>query len=163
MNLIRILKHLMTPHWYTRRAFSAASLRAIETAVAAAEQGGELRFVVEAGLPLDHLWRDMPPRERAQELFAQLRVWDTAGNSGVLIYVQLVDRRVEIVADRGIAARVPQAQWEAVCRSMEQAFARGDYAEGGLAAVCRIGEILAQHFPAGANPANELPDIPLII
>jgi len=165
MNLARSLKHLMAPHWLTRRAFSAASLAAIETAVAAAEKrhGGELRFVVEGGLPLADLWRDRSPRARAQDLFAQLRVWDTEQNSGVLIYLQLIDRRVEIVADRGIAARVAQAQWEAVCRGMEQAFGRGAYRDGAVAAVQSVGAILAQHFPAGADQTNELSDQPLLL
>ena len=165
MDLTRNLKHLMAPLWLTRRAFPAASLQAIEAAVAAAERrhSGELRFVVEGGLPLALLWRDLSPRARAQELFAQLRVWDTEHNSGVLIYVQLIDHRVEIVADRGIAARVPQTQWEDVCRGMEQAFARGAYGAGAVAAVERVGAILAGHFPAAADQVNELADRPLVL
>jgi len=165
MNLARSLKHLIAPHWLTRRTFPAASLAAIEAAVAAAEKrhAGELRFVVEGGLPLAELWRDLSPRERAQDLFARLRVWDTEHNNGVLIYLQLIDRQVEIIADRGIAARVPPAQWEAVCRGMEQAFRHGAYRDGAVAAVERIGAILAEHFPAGAEERNELPDQPLLI
>ena len=165
MNLARTLKHLMAPHWLTRRAFPAASLAAIEAAVAAAEKQhcGELRFVVEGGLPLSCLWHDLTPRARAQELFARLRVWDTEHNSGVLIYVQLVDRRVEILADRGIAARVAQGQWDELCRGMERAFGRGDYLQGAVEAVSRGGAILAQHFPADADHRNELPDRPLVL
>lgn len=169
MKLARIFRHLVAPHWLARRAFSPASLRAIQAAVAAAEKyhAGELRFVVEAGLPFVDLWRGVSPRERAMELFSRLRVWDTAQNSGVLIYVQLIDRRVEIVADRGIALHVAQEQWESVCRGMEGSFRSGAYGPGALAAIARIGELLAEHFPAHpgglAPPHNELPDRPLIL
>jgi len=165
MNLARSLKHLIAPHWLTRRAFPAASQEAIGAAVAAAEKrhAGELRFVVEGGLPLAELWRDLSPRARAHDLFARLRVWDTEHDSGVLIYLQLVDRRVEIIADRGIAARVPQGQWDAVCRGMEQSFRRGAYRDGAVAAVQRVGAILAEHFPAGADQDNELPNRPLLL
>ncbi len=165
MNLTRSLKHLMTPHWLSRRAFPEASLLAIEQAVAAAEKlhGGELRFVVEGGLSLASLWHDQSPRERAGELFSGLRVWDTEHNNGVLIYLQLIDRRVEIVADRGIAARVPQGEWDEVCRGMERAFARGAFHDGALAAVASVGQIIALHFPAKAAHANELPDRPLVL
>ena len=172
MELARILKHLIAPHWLVRRAFPAATLAAIEAAVAAAERrhAGELRFVVEAGLPLNALWHEVSARERAVEVFSRLRVWDTAYNSGVLIYLQLVDRRVEIVADRGINARVEQAQWDTICRGMELTFRDGDYARGALQAVESIGQLLAAKFPAlpdsgeiASKAANELSDRPVIL
>ncbi len=169
MKLARIFRHLAAPHWLARRAFSRDSLKAVEAAVAASEKhhAGELRFVVEAGLPFVDLWRGVTPRERATELFSRLRVWDTAQNSGVLVYVQLIDRRVEIVADRGIAAHVAQEQWQAVCRGMEASFRSGAYGPGAVAAIARIGELLAAHFPPQpgepAQPQNELPDRPLIL
>lgn len=169
MKLARILRHLIAPHWLVRRAFSAATLAAIEAAVAAAERrhAGELRFVVEADLPLSALWHEVSARERAIEVFSRLRVWDTEHNSGVLIYVQLIDRRVEIVADRGINAQVEQTQWNAICRSMEAMFRDGDYARGALQAVERIGQLLADKFPAPTEghgiAANELPDRPLLL
>ena len=165
MNFARTLKHLMAPHWQIRRAFAETSLSAIEAAVATAEKrhGGELRFVVEGGMQWSDLWHEVSPRARAQALFSKLRVWDTEHNSGVLIYVQLIDRRVEILADRGIASRVPQAQWDALCRGMEQCFGRGYYLQGALAAVVGCGDILAQHFPVLAEKANELPDRPLVL
>ena len=171
MKLTRILKHLLAPHWLARRAFPARTMQAIEAAVANAERlhVGELRFVVEAGLPLSDLWRDIAARERAVDVFSLLRVWDTWHNSGVLIYVQLIDRRVEIVADRGISAKVDQSSWDAVCRGMEQAFSIGAYAQGSLEAVERVGKLLAMNFPTGledpsasVNP-NELPDRPLVL
>ena len=169
MKPARLLEHLIAPSWLTRQAFPAATLAAIEKSVKAMEQRhvGELRVVVEAGLPLRHLWHGVTARERAAEVFAQLRVWDTEQNNGVLLYLQLIDRRVEIIADRGVNARVAQAQWDAVCRAMEAAFRRGDYAAGTLQAVASIGQLLARNFPAGpggsARAANELPDKPLLL
>lgn len=171
MNLTRSFKHLLFPPWVTRRAFPAATMRAIEAAVAKAEQRhvGELRFVVEAGLSISDLWHDVSARERAVEVFSHLRVWDTQYNSGVLIYVQMIDRRVEIVADRGISAKVGQSAWDAICRDLEQAFAIGAHARGSLEAVEGVGRLLARNFPAlpdsGAASANEneLPDRPVLL
>ncbi|MBI5899893.1 MAG: TPM domain-containing protein [Rhodocyclales bacterium] len=155
MNVLRMLKHV----------FAAADLAAIGQAITASEirHRGELRFVVEAGLPPAALWRDTSPRQRAAELFAVERVWDTEENSGILIYVLLADRRVEILADRGITARVPQAEWDAICRGMEQGFRAGGWREGALAAVNRASELLAEHFPAAGRNPNELPDAPLML
>ena len=165
MNLIRSFRHLLLPDWFVRRAFARSDLAAIGKAITASEKShrGELRFVVEAAMPLAFLWRDLSPRARAVDLFSTLRVWDTAENSGILIYVQLVDRRVEILADRGIAARVPQGEWDAICRVMEASFRRGEWQGGALQAVTRAGELLARHFPAGASNPNELPDQPLVL
>jgi uncharacterized membrane protein len=155
----------MLPDWWRRRVFAAADLAAIGAAVSASEQThrGEVRFVAEASLAVSTLWRDRSPRQRAAEVFAAEGVWDTEENSGILIYVLLADRRVEILADRGIAARVPQAEWDAICRDMEQAFRAGQWRQGALQAVARAGELLAAHFPAAATNPNELPDQPLML
>lgn len=165
MNWLRLLKHLATPDWSTRRAFRGPDRAAIAEAVAASEtlHRGELRFVAEGALPLAALWADQSPRQRAADLFAELRVWDTEENSGILIYVQLVDRRVEILADRGIAARVAQTEWDALCRAMEAAFRLGAYRRGALEAIDGASRLLASHFPARHDNANELPDEPLIL
>ena len=165
MKLIRLFKHLLLPDWWVQRVFARADLAAIGTAIAACEKShrGELRFVVEGSLPVSALWQGQSSRMRAVDLFASQRVWDTEENSGILIYVQLVDHRVEILADRGIAARVPQAEWDAVCRGMEASFRDGDWRRGALQAVTRAGDLLAGHFPASGNNPNELPDQPLVI
>jgi len=160
IDIPRILKHSLTPRWVVRRVFPAAALKAIEAAVRESELSheGEIRFAVEGGLDLPALLRGVTPRERAVELFSRLRVWDTEGNSGVLIYVLLADRQVEIVADRGIHAKVGGEAWEAICGRMEQAFRAGRFGEGVVAGIRDIGALLTEHFPAqGANP-NELPD-----
>lgn len=160
---MRFLRHLLTPHWLALRAFPSRALREIETAIKASERlhDGELRFAVEASLPFSFLNRNT--RKRAEALFAQLGVWNTEHNSGVLIYVQLVDRRIEVVADRGISAKVEQSEWNAICRQMEQAFKRGQYAEGALQAVEAITRLLARHFPPRGRNPNELPDKPVVL
>jgi uncharacterized membrane protein len=161
----RLLKHLVYPDWLARRSFPAATLERIGQEIGKSEQRhrAELRFAIEAGLPLPHLLRNTTPRERAQAAFGDLRVWDTEENSGVLIYVQLVDRDIEIVADRGIAAKVPQAEWEAICHAMEAAFREGRFEDGALQAIARVGDLLTRHFPAGAANPNELPDRPAML
>ena len=159
----RALKHLCVPHWLALRAFPKSSLHRIEQAIKDSEKhhDGELRFVVEAALPFGLLGKTS--RQRAEMLFAGLKVWDTAHNSGVLVYVQLVDRRIEIVADRGITAKVEQKEWTAICRRMQEAFAKKDFLNGSLEGIAKITEILARHFPPGARKANELPDKPVVL
>lgn len=165
MDPIRFLKHALVPQWWAMRAFPPATLAAVEAAIAASElrHSGELRFVVEAALPPAQLLAGCTARARAIELFSQLRVWDTEANSGVLIYVQLLDRKVEIVADRGIDARVGQDFWNAVCARMQAAFRAGRFAAGALAAIDEITAALAGHFPPGGENPNELPDRPLVL
>jgi uncharacterized membrane protein len=165
VRVLRLLKHLFTFPWWVRRRFPAALRDEITAAVAASERRhrGELRFAVEGPLPLRALLSDQSPRARAIELFAKLRVWDTVENSGVLIYLQLLDRDVEILADRGIAAKVPQAEWEALCRALETAMRAGRCREGVLAAIDGVGHLLETHFPATADNPNELPDAPHLL
>ena len=165
MRTRRLLKHLCTPHWVVNRAFPRATLTRLERAIRDSEKShdGELRFAVEAGLHLLPLLKGLGPRQRAREVFSQLGVWDTEHNSGVLIYVQLVDRRIEIVADRGISARVAQESWDAICRRMEEEFRAGRFEEGALHGIEAITALLARHFPAtGSNP-DELPNRPVVL
>jgi len=165
MELARSLRHLLTTHWATRRRFNAKVLAQIEAAVQQVESrhAGEIRFAVETAFELPELWHEVTPRQRALQVFGQLGVWDTEGNNGVLIYVLMADRDVEIVADRGIAARVSQAQWDAVCRAMEDAFRRGDFAAGSIAGVAGVGQLLQQHFPSRGGDRDELPNQPVLL
>lgn len=164
MKLLRLLKHLLTPPWLALRRFPPALRDEIAAAVATSERRhrGELRIAIEGPLSLGELWRDVSPRERALKLFAQLRVWDTEENSGVLVYLQLVDRDVEILADRGIAAKVPQATWEALCHDLEAAMRADDCRAGVLAAVDNATHLLAEHLPAREANPNELTDAPWV-
>ncbi len=161
----RIWRHLNTGTRAVHRAFPADTLDAIEQSVKAAERArhGEICFAVEDSLPFRALVGDVTPRARAIEVFSQLRVWDTAHNNGVLIHVLLADRDVEIVADRGAGGgHVPQAEWEACCRTMELHFGKGDFREGALAGIAAVAEVLTR-YPGPANSANELPDRPSIL
>ncbi|MBI1965019.1 MAG: TPM domain-containing protein [Betaproteobacteria bacterium] len=165
MSAKRILKHLLTPDWSVRRTLPRAALKRIEEAIRASEKShdGELRFAVEAGLDFLPLLKGITPRQRARQVFGQLNVWDTEHNSGVLIYLQLVDRDIEIVADRGIGAKVQQAAWDAVCRRMEEAFRAGRFEQGALDGIQEITTLLARHFPARGDNPDELPDRPVVL
>ena len=164
MDIQRILKHLLTTDGQVARAFPASALDAIEAAIkdSESEHAGEIRFVVEAALDGRPLFRGQSPQDRALEVFALTRVWDTEHNNGLLIYLLLADQAVEIVADRGIHARVGADAWREVCQRMEAAFRQSNYESGVIAGVQAVTQHLAQHFPAGAG-ANELPDRPLLI
>ncbi|MEO6922633.1 MAG: TPM domain-containing protein, partial [Bryocella sp.] len=114
--------------------------------------------------PLHRVLRSHRARTRAEEVFARLRVWNTEHNSGVLVYILLADHAIEIVADRGIAAKVAQGEWQPVCALMQQHFARGEYEVGAIAGVAAIGKLLALHFPAnGLRNPDELPDRPVLL
>ncbi len=169
MQIGRLIRHAAQTHWRTRMMFSSATLDAIEQAIARAEQthAGEIRFAVESALTPLHVLNNASPRARALEVFAHLRVWDTERNNGVLIYVQLADRAVEIVADRGFEGRVGAAEWEAVCRLMEEHFRARRFLPGSIAGIDAIGNLLSRHFPPSvrqpSQSQNELPDRPTLL
>lgn len=145
--------------------FSSQALKHIEQAIAKSEQShaGEIRFVVEAGLhPLEILLKKSP-RKRAIELFGRFNIWDTAQNNGVLIYLLLADRDVEIVADRGINQFVGNQGWDKICSDMEVLFRRGEFEAGVLQGIAEVGALLAQHFPIQKSDENELPNRPIIM
>jgi uncharacterized membrane protein len=160
------IHHLFLDHLALRRAFPRATLAAIARAVTEQEKRhrGQLRVVIEGGLPLQALLAGRAARDRAIEQFTRLRVWDTDDNAGVLIYLLLADRRVEIVADRGIHARVGDTAWETICGAMQQEFAAGRFEQGMLAGLASVSDLLAQHFPAQADGnSNGLPDAPVVV
>jgi uncharacterized membrane protein len=169
MQIGRLIRHAAATHWRTRMLFPGATLDAIEQAIFSAERthAGEIRFAIETALTPLHILNGMAPRARALDVFANLSVWDTEHNNGVLIYVQLADRNVEIVADRGFTGRVSPAEWEAVCRLMEEHFRAGRFKEGSIAGVDAIGNLLARHFPPNpgqtAQSRNQLPDRPTLL
>jgi uncharacterized membrane protein len=158
MQAQRIARHLTHSRWQARRAFPPATLAAIEQAITASEaaHAGELRFVVEGALSGAPLYRNQPVRERAIDVFAHLRMWDTDERNGVLIYLLLADRAVEIVADRGVHVKAGAAAWENICADMQTAFRAGQYQAGALAGIAAITALLGAHFPAGGARRNEL-------
>jgi uncharacterized membrane protein len=160
----RILRHLATGRFRLRRAFPPPTLKAIEQAIREAETGheGEIVFVVEGALDTMPLLHGQTARQRAIEVFSRLRIWDTEQNNGVLLYVLLADRDVEIVADRGIDARAGDQTWSDICREMEASFGRGDYHAGSLAGIHAVGEHLRRHFASSGKRRNELPDEPIV-
>jgi uncharacterized membrane protein len=160
---MRALRHLFSLPGAVARAFPASSLKKIEEAVAESEKrhGGEIRFAVEAALDPIPLFRGQSARQRAIECFSELGVWDTERNNGVLLYLLLADRDVEIVADRGFNGKVSAAEWEAVCRAMETSLRAGRYEAAVLDAVRALTPLLARHFPAGPTDLDELPNRPI--
>ena len=165
MNIKRLLDHLLYPAFLRRRVFSSQALQAIEQAIRESEtrHQGELRFVVEAALHMPSLLDNESARERAIELFSQLRIWDTEHNSGVLIYLLLADRRVEIIADRGINRYAGENAWQSICRDMEQALRQGRFEEGVVTGIRAITPLLTAYCPAQADNPNELPDQPVVL
>ena len=148
-----------------RYAFPRSALQAIEDAIRAQElrHDGELRFAVESALPFSDLVRGVSARDRAIELFSRLRIWDTERNAGVLVYLLLADKRVEIVADRGIHARVGAAAWEAICGAMQREFAAGRFESGVVTGVQAISDLLATHFPPQDDNPDELSNRPVVL
>ncbi|WP_198288704.1 MULTISPECIES: TPM domain-containing protein [Pandoraea] len=164
-NFRRLGRHLLMTHWKVRQTFPRKTLQAIERAISAGEAShiGQLCFVVEGALSWAGLLKGLTARERAIEVFSQQRLWDTEHNTGVLIYLLLADRSVEIVADRGIHQKVGAREWSAVCRQMEAAFQKGEYEAGVIAGVESVGRHLRRHFPARDGGTNELSDKPVVL
>jgi uncharacterized membrane protein len=165
VNIQRTIKHLLTTQGLVAKAFPPETLKTIERTISASEaaHSGEIRFAVEDALDGMALFKGQSAKQRAIELFAQLRVWDTEHNNGLLIYLLLADRAVEIVADRGIDAKVGVEAWNAICRQMEGDFKLSNYEGGVVNGVQAITQHLATHFPAGEINRNELPDRPVLV
>ena len=161
----RLFRHLVSPPWRVRTAFPGRTMRAIEQAIRESEatHNGQIRFAVEAALDVGPLLRNQSARERAIDVFSFLRVWDTEHDNGVLVYLLLADRDVEIVADRGIARHVVSEAWERICRDMERAFREGRFEEGVLAGIRAVSAHLTRHHPGQGKRPNELPDAPVVL
>ena len=161
----RLWRHLFTDDADARRTFSTETMDRVERAIVAGEatHRGQVCVAVEPALPLARVLRKLSPRERALEVFGMMRVWDTEENNGVLVYLLLADHDVEIVADRGIHARVGDGAWEAICQRMEQAFRDGRFADGVEQGVRDVSALLAEHYPGGREDRDELPNRPVVL
>jgi uncharacterized membrane protein len=161
----RFMRHVWMTPVQRNRMFPSTTLAAIEQKIVTTEamHRGQVRFVVEAELTTPQLWAGVSSRQRAIEVFSQLRVWDTEKNNGVLLYVLLADHRVEIVADRGIDRHVGPERWRAICKEIELRFRRGNFLEGSLVGVEKIAAELAHAYPARGEQRNEQPDAPVVM
>ena len=161
----RFFRHVWMSPIIRDQTFPRATLDAIERAVADGEKlhRGQVRFVVEAELGTGQLWRGLSARQRALEVFSMLRIWDTEENNGVLIYVMLADRKVEIIADRGIHRHVGEERWRAICRELELYYRKRDFSAGSVLAIQKISEELKFYFPAVATQHNEQTDAPVVL
>ena len=161
----RLFAHLFTGN--ARRRFPAADMERIADAIASGEarHRGEICFAVESALPIGDVLRGVQARERAVDAFGRLRVWDTAGNNGVLVYLLLADHRIEIVADRGLAGLVSDEQWRGVCLLMEEGLRAGEHADAVVEGIRAASDLLAMHFPRlpGGADEDELPNRPVFL
>ena len=165
MNLKRVVRHLLMNRWRVALAFPPRTLSAIEDSIVASHKthAGQVRFAVEGALHSALLLRGEDARTRAVEVFSQLRVWDTEQNNGVLIYLLLADRDVEIVADRGVHAKVDANDWESICRTMEAEFRLSNYESGVVKGIGDVTELLKKHFPASVTSFEELSPDPVVL
>ncbi len=165
MNVKRILKHLFYPPWLVKRYFPPATLNKIEAAIAESEltHCAEIRFAVESALELSDLLADKSSFERGVDVFSQLRVWDTEQNNGVLIYLLLADRKIEIIADRGVYKNTRPEQWQQISQIMEKEFRNHRYEQGILTGIQSISRILAKLYPYQQTDTNELSNKPVIL
>lgn len=166
--LLRLLRH----RWMdsAERSVTDTARARLTQAVGRSELRhlGEIRLCIESGLP-NHLLLQSDPlpvliRQRAVAQFAALGVWDTEHNNGVLIYLLLAERAIELVADRAIYRAVPPQRWQAMVQRLGAALRDGRLEDGLLQAIQEVGAELATHFPApdGTQNPNELPDQPLL-
>ena len=166
MNFLkRFFRHVWMSPIIRDRQFSRDTLAAIERTVSEGEKKhrGQVRFVVEAELTAAQLWYGISARERAMDVFSLMRVWDTEQNNGVLIYVLLADRKVEIVADRGVHKHVGDERWQAICREIEHHYRKGAFVDGSVGGIEKISAALAHYFPANGAHKNEQPDKPVML
>lgn len=166
--LKRYFKHVLMTPMTVRKCFNSDVLGSIEASIGAGERGhtGQVRFVVEAELSTFALWHDVSARQRAKELFAKLGIWNTEQNNGVLLYVLLADRKVEIIADRAIDRAVGLPAWDAIVKQIDDHFMRDEFEAGAIAGITQIHAQLRQHFPHDASKSareNEQSDAPIVL
>lgn len=147
------------------RYFSKQDKQIIADAVQQAEHGhvGEIQVVIEGHIPCSQAYRQNT-RLRAQQLFAELGVWDTALNSGVLLYLNLCERTVEVIFDRGIRNATNDQVWQLICESIVQKLKQKQYQQAVVMGVQQIGEVLSHFYDENMpDQSNELGNAPIII
>lgn len=163
--LHRLVRHLSSTGNRARSVFPPEALRAIQVAIARCEQThrAEIRVAIEAALPVADIVAGMTSRQRARQLFAHHGIWDTQENTGILLYVNLADHRVEIIADRGVEPLLDRQQWLSICQTITSGFSRGDHVAGVTAALQLLGDFLTTVLPASGTQDNELSNKPLLL
>ena len=161
----RLLRNAFSGWFSLPRLFPAEAMRRIRDVVAEGERhhAGELCVAIESRYSPFAILDGLGTRQRAEQVFSLLRVWDTRDNSGVLLYLQLAERRVELVADRGIAARVEPEQWQAICDDFAAEMRAQEPEQAVLNCLGRINALLVRHFPAEQDNPRELPDEPVVL
>jgi uncharacterized membrane protein len=168
--IFRLIRHRWMDATDARRAVPDDMAARLTSGVIASElrHTGQIRVCVECALPTSYLWRvghrtplSVVVRQRALAWFGRLRVWDTERNNGVLIYLLLAERAIELVADRGVARRVPAARWQSMVDGLGGCLHQGDVEAGLSQALAEVSAVLVEHFPAGEGEpcVNELPDL----
>ena len=166
--LLRLWRHL----WQSERAAWHAvpdnMTKGLTARVRASERrhAGQVMVCIEGALPLSYAWRagrqtplSAVMRQRAMAWFGRLRVWDTEHNNGVLIYLLLAERRIEIVADSGLMRHTSEAHWQAVLQALRHPLQQGDFESGLTQALESVSALLVAHFPLTDSRPNELPDL----
>jgi uncharacterized membrane protein len=163
--LSRLIRHLRTTAGNGRRVFPPSTLKAIEAAITEGESlhRAEVRVIVEPSLSLSAVWNGVGSRDRARDLFAHYGVWDTQENCGVLVYINLADHKVEIVADRGVGKAIAAKEWQAICRMMTQGYAEGRYHDATIAALRELNALLRAHYPDDGSSHNQLSNRPVVL
>ena len=169
----RWLQRLWRHHWQAEHAAHRAMPNAVATQLAqrvrASEQRhtGQIVLCIEGALPSSYVWRagrqapvDAVVRQRAMAWFGRLRVWDTEHNNGVLIYLLLAERRIEIVADRGLQRCASTQDWQDAVGRLASQLQAGNFEAGLTQALEEVSVLLVAHFPrtTDAPQANELSD-----
>ena len=150
-----------------RRHLQARNIEVLRQTIMQAEKGhrGEIRLVIEHHLPLSQILSNTSARQRAIQWFSDLRVWDTEGNTGILLYLLLNEKKIELVADRGIASQVSQNEWNQICLNLQNKLTEQEVEAGLIMTLNQLGQLLIQHFPHVENEDNpdELSNTPVII
>jgi hypothetical protein len=163
--LSRILRHLLTTSAYARRIFPPATLEAVQRTIAKGEtlHRAEVRVIIEPSLSIQAVLNGTSSRERALELFSLYGIWDTEENCGVLVYIELADHKVEIVADRALTRIVSETEWREICQTITRGFARNVYGDSVIAALEKLNALLHSRFPDDDSRLNQLSDKPIVL
>ena len=164
MTILRTLKHWALSPIPVKCSFPEEALGEITQCIEKAETttSAEFEVIIERSLPLDILKSNSVAHTRAEQLFAQYRVWDTEDNNGVLIYLNLSDHAIELVLDRAAARLFTQEQLDVIVHKMSEKFQQKLFAKGICEAITELAKVLSAHFPN--KPVNDpLPNSPIIL